>query len=94
MEYIDGFLQLQDGKIVPKRFPHTEAGVGAVTELTLQDLTELPEISGLSFDGTINRLSVKCREWGNAGARKLKEAVIHANNAYNRTLTDQRLPRQ
>ena len=92
LEYIDGFLQLQDAKIVPKRFPHTESGIGAVTELSLQDLTELPEISGVSLEGTINRLSVKCREWGDAGARKLKEAVVHANSPYNRALTGQRLP--
>jgi len=62
LRYFDGFIKLQNGKLVPGIFPHDGTVPAELTELSHHDFTQKPDISAPSASRTINSVTVSYRD--------------------------------
>ena len=82
MSYFDGFARIKGGLIEVGYFPH-DGITPTVTELTLHELAQDPQIDSPGWEGTLNQVTVVGRD----RSRDLKESAETGLSQYNRQVT-------
>ena len=80
MSYYDGWIRVENGKLVPGHFPHDGVVPSPITELSHHDFIDQQNLEMPGFPATINRAIVKYRNRDES----LKKDTVTANNVRNR----------